>query len=301
MERVLDGHSWSYAIAMYTLAIFYLIFWALLSSHATPTPYDGRIVGGQVTEIEDFPYQASVQLHGQHICGGAIIGDYFILTAAHCFEEPWTELDYSVRLGSTEHAAGGELLSLRQIIRHGGYNAVTHDNDLALLLLHGSLNYTRQLQAVPLASAKDQLTPQTRLHVSGWGYQSEQGEEGVSPVLRYVDVAHVESTACQRAYRKVLPITQRMLCAARDGQDSCQGDSGGPLVGYQPGSSSSSSSTQGKLYGIVSWGLGCAKPEFPGVYTSVAAFRSWIDAQLGAWGWNQLLGGWSGLQRLNER
>ncbi|KAH8299796.1 hypothetical protein KR044_005974 [Drosophila immigrans] len=260
-------------------------------SWATPH-YDGRIVGGQVTEIRNFPYQASIQLHGQHICGGAIIGDYFILTAAHCFEQPWSVFDYSVRLGATEHAMGGELLSLRQIIRHGAYDTLTHDNDLALLLLNARLNYTEELQAVPLATAQDALTPDTQLYVSGWGLQSESGDEGVSPVLRYVDLTHVEPAACTSAYAKVLPITQRMLCAGRDGHDSCQGDSGGPLVGYQPGS------TEGKLYGIVSWGLGCAKREYPGVYTSVASFRTWIDAQVGAWGWNTLLAGWSGLQRL---
>ncbi|XP_060655576.1 trypsin beta [Drosophila nasuta] len=262
-------------------------------SWATPH-YDGRIVGGQVTEIRNFPYQASIQLHGQHICGGAIIGDYFILTAAHCFEGEWSEPDYSVRLGSAEHAMGGELLSLRQIIRHGAYDTLTHDNDLALLLLNGRLNYTEELQAVPLASAQDALTPETTLYVSGWGLQSETGEEGVSPVLRYVDLTHVEPKACRSAYSKVLPITQRMLCASREGHDSCQGDSGGPLVGYQPGSN------EGKLYGIVSWGLGCAKREYPGVYTSVASFRTWIDAQVGAWGWNTLLAGWSGLQRINQ-
>ncbi|XP_032585872.1 trypsin alpha-3 [Drosophila mojavensis] len=277
------------------------VIWATLivaagsssSSSATPQ-YDGRIVGGQVTDIRDFPYQASIQLNGQHICGGAIIGDYFILTAAHCFEEPWTELDYSVRLGATEHNTGGELLSLRQIIRHGAYNSQTHDNDLALLLLNAQLNYTETQQAVSLAGAGDTLTLDTRLYVSGWGYQSEGGEEGVSPVLRYADVAHVEPGVCRRAYGKVLPITQHMLCAAREGHDSCQGDSGGPLVGYAPGSA------RGKLYGIVSWGLGCAQKEYPGVYANVAAFRNWIDAQVGAWGWNTLIKGWSGLQRVNE-
>lgn len=277
------------------MPIFCFALWLTVASCQATPQYDGRIVGGQVTEIKDFPYQASVQLHGEHICGGAIIGDYFILTAAHCIVEPWTEPDYSVRLGSTQHADGGQPLGLRQIIRHASYDAVTHDNDLALLLLESSLKFTQQLQAVPLASVHDRLTPDTRLYVSGWGYQSEQGDEGVSAVLRFVDVTHVEAAVCRRAYSKVQPITQRMLCAARDGKDSCQGDSGGPLVGYQPGS------TQGKLYGIVSFGLGCAKPEYPGVYTSVAAFRSWIDAQLAGWGWNQLLGGWSGLQRLTER
>ncbi|EDW74997.1 uncharacterized protein Dwil_GK15979 [Drosophila willistoni] len=260
-----------------------------LCSLAIAYPYDGRIVGGEVvSSVEDFPYQVSVQLNGQHICGGAIIGDHFVLTAAHCFEEPWTEIDYSVRLGTLEHAHGGQLLSLKRIIRHGGYNSQTHDNDLALLLLNAKLNYTEELQALPLG---DELTIDTRLMVSGWGFQSEEGEEGVSPVLRYVDVDHVAMEECRLAYRQVLPITRHMICAAREGHDSCQGDSGGPLVGYQPGQ------RQGKLFGIVSWGLGCANPQYPGVYANVTAFRNWIDAQVGAWGWQQLLGGWSGIQR----
>ncbi|XP_022232530.2 trypsin beta [Drosophila obscura] len=277
----------------------------LLGAASAGTPAtDGRIVGGmQVSTIGEFPYQASVQLNGQHICGGAVIGDHFVLTAAHCFEalEPWSVLDYSVRVGSSEHATGGHLLSLQQIIPHGGYNPQSHDNDLALLILNARLNFTEQLQAVPLASAQERPTPGTRLLVSGWGFQSEEAAAeqqidagsgsgaGVASILRYVDVDHVDIGQCRLAYRRVLPITQGMLCAARAGHDSCQGDSGGPLVGFQEDG-------RATLYGIVSWGLGCANPDYPGVYTSVAAFRRWIDAQVGAWGWNALLGGWSGVQ-----
>lgn len=271
---------------------------------ATPHPGDGRIVGGEVTTIAEFPYQASVQLNGQHICGAAIIGHHFVLTAAHCFEEPYNPEDYSVRVASSQHASGGHLLSLRQVITHGGYNPQSHDNDLALLILNVRLNFTEHLQPVPLTTEMDPPTPATRLRVSGWGFQGEEGagddEVGVSPQLRFVEVDLVESQQCRRAYRQVLPITQRMICAARPGHDSCQGDSGGPLVGFPAEEEGSGGGGgvegQGKLYGIVSWGLGCANPNYPGVYTSVGAFRNWIDAHVGAWGWSGLLAGWSGLQ-----
>ncbi|XP_017072652.1 trypsin beta [Drosophila eugracilis] len=260
----------------------------------TPSPSDGRIVGGEVTTITEFPYQVSVQLNGQHICGGAVIGDQFVLTAAHCFEIPWSSDDYTVRVGSSEHASGGHVLSLRQVITHGGYNPQSHDNDLALLILHARLNFTEHLQPVPLATLADPPTVDTRLLVSGWGFQAEESlvstEVSVSPQLRFVDVDLVEPDQCRRAYRQVLPVTQRMICAARPGRDSCQGDSGGPLVGFP------ADEGPARLYGIVSWGLGCANPNYPGVYANVAAFRNWIDAQMGVRGWNGLLAGWSGLQ-----
>ncbi|XP_016986391.2 trypsin beta [Drosophila rhopaloa] len=281
---------------MYSTGLLWSLVVLVAYAGATPTPFDGRIVGGEVTTIGQFPYQVSVQLNGQHICGGAVIGDNFVLTAAHCFEGSSVidSEDYTVRVGSSEHASGGHVLSLRQVITHGGYNPQSHDNDLALLILNARLNYTEHLQPVPLATLRDPPTADTRLLVSGWGFEAEEGgasgEVGVSPQLRFVDVDLVDSDQCRRAYRQVLPITQRMICAARPGHDSCQGDSGGPLVGFP------ADEGPAKLLGIVSWGLGCANPNYPGVYTSVAAFRNWIDAQVGAWGWNGLLAGWSGLQ-----
>lgn len=77
----------------------------------------------------------------------------------------------------------------------------------------------------------------------------------------------VDREDCELAYKNVNPVTSRMICAGDfgvGGKDSCQGDSGGPL------------SANGTLYGIVSWGMGCGQPEYPGVYTNVAALRSWI-------------------------
>ncbi|KAH8279228.1 hypothetical protein KR026_004322 [Drosophila bipectinata] len=283
---------------MYSTGFLWSIFLFGSLVRATPTPDNGRIVGGEVTTIEEFPYQVSVQYKGQHICGGSIIGEHFLLTAAHCFEQPYSTEDYAVRVASSQHGSGGHLLSLRQIITHGGYNTQSHDNDVALLILNARLNFTENLQPVPLATDSDSpLNANTRLIVSGWGFQAEEQPDeadaekiGVSPQLRFVDVDLVETPQCRQAYRQVLPITPRMVCAARPGQDSCQGDSGGPLVGLQP------EGGPAKLFGIVSWGLGCANPNYPGVYTRVSAFRNWIYAHMGAWGWNGLLKGWSGLQ-----
>lgn len=87
-----------------------------------------------------------------------------------------------------------------------------------------------------------------------------------SPKLMRVSVPIVSRTKCEEAYKGLSTITSRMICAGytEGGKDSCQGDSGGPLT------------ANGTLYGIVSWGYGCAKPEYPGVYTNVANLRSWI-------------------------
>lgn len=85
--------------------------------------------------------------------------------------------------------------------------------------------------------------------------------------LMAVSVPIVDRLTCSEAYKSVKPITNRMICAGQlndGGKDSCQGDSGGPL------------SANDTLYGIVSWGYGCARPKFPGVYSNVAYLRPWI-------------------------
>lgn len=90
--------------------------------------------------------------------------------------------------------------------------------------------------------------------------------------LRQVTVPIVDRKLCESAYKDINPITARMICAGlliEGGKDSCQGDSGGPLT------------ANGTLYGIVSWGLGCAQPHFPGVYSNVAELRSWIKNATG--------------------
>ncbi|XP_039955648.1 trypsin alpha-3 [Bactrocera tryoni] len=234
--------------------------------------YDGRIIGGLPTSIRNFPYQVSLQYRGQHICGGAIVRPNVVITAAHCVDPSMKVSAFKVRAGSSQHAYGGQLRAVQRILRHEGYSSTTYNLDVALLLLARELVYTDTVQPVALATQSAVLSAQAKLFVSGWGLTSETGY--VSAMLNYVDVQLIGQETCAQNYKYVVPITAEMFCAgySNGGKDSCQGDSGGPLVTYNR--------KVRTLYGIVSWGVGCAQKEYPGVYAKVSALRPWIDEQL---------------------
>jgi len=107
------------------------------------------------------------------------------------------------------------------------------------------------------------------LTVSGWGARSEGGRPPTT--LHAVRVPGISNYQCRRSYRS---ITDAMICAGetRGGVDSCQGDSGGPLT-YTSGGST-------YVVGVVSWGRGCARPDYPGVYSRVTSALSWINSEL---------------------
>lgn len=105
------------------------------------------------------------------------------------------------------------------------------------------------------------------MFVSGWGAMHEN-DHVLPDKLRVVDVPIVDRSKCNKTYLGEISI--RMICAGLEmgGKDSCQGDSGGPAK------------NNGTLAGIVSWGRGCAEPHYPGVYTNVARFVTWIKQKM---------------------
>ncbi|XP_037806101.1 trypsin delta [Lucilia sericata] len=263
--------------------------------------YDGRIVGGFVTSIANYPYQVSLQYHNAHICGGSIVAHNIILTAAHCIEQPWDTAAFRVRAGSSTHLYGGQLVGVRHIFKHETYSSSTLDSDVALVVLNKNLTYTRTVQPVELATWGEQLPNEdNEFFVSGWGLTSETGL--VSPLLNYVAVRLINQNTCSKNYQYIATISSKMFCAGypQGGKDSCQGDSGGPLVSYvssslrlssllltsttktdtKPALELQANALKPKQYGIVSWGMGCAQKSYPGVYANVAALRPWIDAKL---------------------
>ncbi|XP_049865502.1 trypsin-like [Pectinophora gossypiella] len=232
-------------------------------SRLTKAADDGRIVGGNDTSIQAVPYQVYILLqkgNDYFQCGGSIINKRNILTAAHCL----TDIQKAyVRAGSTDSNDGGQQYESRALIQHPMYNPTTSDYDVGIIKLLKPIKLDgTTTKAVKLAPKNSKVEPGTDILVSGWGTTSENGNTSTN--LMSVIVPVVSNQDCSKSYSG---ITSRMFCAGVAGKDSCQGDSGGPAV-------SNSDKVQ---RGIVSFGIGCAREGYPGVYTRVAAVRSWID------------------------
>jgi len=230
------------------------------------------IVGG--TPAEDGPYRftVSLQRNGSHFCGGSYIANNWILTAAHCVPTGSTS-GLSVLIGRNDlNASGGERIAVSQVIVHPSYNDRTSNNDIALLRLQSPVTVSAAKVRLANASETSQGAGEGDLvTVTGWG-ATREGGPGSADLLK-VDVPVVSNSSCNSAYGN---ITSNMLCAGytSGGRDSCQGDSGGPLV-FQ---------SQGQFYqvGVVSFGNGCARPNYPGVYTRVSQYTDWIAQYTGS-------------------
>jgi secreted trypsin-like serine protease len=234
-----------------------------------------QIVGGIEATPNEFPWQILLTYSGLSAsCGGSVIHESWILTAAHCVygENPaWRTVVAGIH-DRTSDASNPYLQrrSVKRIIVHPNYNNSTLDYDIALLELSTPLTLNSQVAPIYLAGASDAslYNPSTVFTVSGWGHTSYNGSAAIK--LRKVNVPVVSSATCDGVYGT---ITERMFCAgnfAVGGVDSCQGDSGGPIFKNDSGVY--------KLTGVVSSGTGCALPGYPGIYTHVANLRPWVES-----------------------
>ncbi|XP_058124441.1 trypsin-3-like isoform X1 [Anopheles ziemanni] len=234
-----------------------------------PGRVGARIVGGLEIDVSETPYQVSLQYFKSHRCGGSVLNSKWVLTAAHCTDSVLVPTALAVRLGSSRHASGGTVLRIANIFQHPKYDPETTDFDFALLELQGELSFSDVVQPVALPEQGEPVEDGTLTTVSGWGNTQSAAESNA--VLRAANVPTVNQQECDLAYTAFGGITDHMLCAGykHGGKDACQGDSGGPLV------------AEGKLVGVVSWGYGCAKPGYPGVYSRVASVRDWVREKSG--------------------
>lgn len=223
-----------------------------------------KIVGGvQVDPKDRYLYQVALTFPwGQQYCGGSLIAPGWVLSAAHC------ALGYGshVQIGRwdlNDDTEDYEDIQVDYELVHPDYDNLSFDNDFMLLKLKTDSQYP----PVSINDGSQNSSPGTDVTTMGWGTTSFDGTS--SDVLLEVEVDIVENAQCNLDYDG--EITENMLCAARLGKDACQGDSGGPLV------IRGNSYTEDVLVGVVSWGMGCASPNFPGVYARVSKAYNWIS------------------------
>jgi secreted trypsin-like serine protease len=158
-----------------------------------------------------------------------------------------------------------------QLINHPNYDTSTSDNDIALIQLSSSVDFTDYIKPVCLATDGSVFSAGTISWVTGWG-AIRSGVALPSPQrLQEVDVPVVSNEQCKNSYST---LTDNMICAGltQGGKDSCQGDSGGPMVSKQD--------SRWIQAGVVSFGQGCAEPDFPGVYARVSQYQTWINSHI---------------------
>jgi secreted trypsin-like serine protease len=237
------------------------------------------IVGGTNAAISDNPWQVSLQnSSGAHTCGGSILNASWILTAQHCVNSGGViTRPARVAAGSptlSGMSTSGQLRSVAEVVVYPGYIFATSGKDVALLRLSTPLDLSgANVKAIGLVTAADASSGVTGTgvtsRVTGWGTLSSGGS---SPnTLQTVDVGILSNASAQTSYPSET-ITADQLAAASPGKDSCQGDSGGPLTVLN-------GSTR-VLAGVVSWGYGCADSRYPGMYSRVLSFESWITPKI---------------------
>lgn len=243
-----------------------------------------RIVGGTTTEVNEYPWQVGVTYtySSTFFCGGTLISDQWVMTAAHCTRGDQPS-QLKVVLG--EHNTGSTSesdqipMGVTRIVEHPSYSSSTLNNDFSLIKLDSKVDFAAHPHIRPVClptSTSNNYAGEFAI-VTGWGTTSSSGS--LSAALREVRVKVLSNQECKATSYSNAEIKDQMVCAGvtAGGKDSCQGDSGGPLISSKSGDGVTAGQNY-DLIGVVSWGYGCAVAEYPGVYARISTVLDWISS-----------------------
>ncbi|XP_076633430.1 serine protease notopleural [Colletes latitarsis] len=243
---------------------------------------ESRIVGGSRSSFGKWPWQISLRQWRTstylHKCGAALLNENWAITAAHCVENV-PPSDLLLRIGEHDLANEDEPYGYQErriqiVASHPQFDPRTFEYDLALLRFYEPL-LPFQPNVLPICLPDDDESYVGRTaYVTGWGRLYDEGP--LPSTLQEVAVPVINNTMCEGMYRNagyIEHIPHIFICAGwkNGGFDSCEGDSGGPMVIQR------ARDKRWILAGVISWGIGCAVPNQPGVYTRISEFREWIN------------------------
>lgn len=236
-----------------------------------------EIVGGTATTIDRVPWQVALTTaSGFQFCGGSILSANWVLTAQHCVADGSSDMRVVAATTRMSQQSAGQIRTINAVARFPGFSDPTVGKDVSLVHLATPLDLSgANAKAIPVVTAADAAagatSPGVIATVTGWGTTSE-GAATTSDVLMTVDVPTVSNATASTEYGMTISADQLPAGLVAGGKDSCQGDSGGPITVSVGGVR--------KLAGAVSWGNGCAEPNFVGLYARASSFETYIAQRI---------------------
>ncbi|XP_071478033.1 uncharacterized protein [Diadema antillarum] len=230
-------------------------------------PTQSRIIGGSATQPGDWPWMVSLRDRSNvHRCAAVVISETRAITAAHCVDKFESAVLGDLKLSTTSpsHVERDVVAVI-----HPEYDSTTIDNDIAVVIFENRVQFTNDYIRPICLEELGSTMPYVSCHITGWGHNAEGGH--VTDTMQEAAVELFDRQQC-RSYYSDRNITASMLCAGHvsGARDTCQGDTGGPLQ-CQDGDG------RFHLVGITSFGYGCGRESYPGVYTNVSGYWDFIS------------------------